>query len=146
MVNSKDFVKRLEKILEYYSLSAAAFAEKVDFNRSTISHLLSGRNKPSLEFVMKLLKEFPEVEMNWLLYGKGTFPSTLEKLDEKVVSKRKIINPEEKPLNLFSEADSIPSFEKNIVKNLIPQNRGGEALIDKIVIFYSDGTFNVYQN
>lgn len=146
MVNSKDFVKRLEKILEYYSMSAAAFAEKVDFNRSTISHLLSGRNKPSLEFVMKLLKEFPEVEMNWLLYGKGIFPSTSDEKDENVFSKRKIINSKEQPLNLFSESDSIPSFEKEITKKSIQQNHGVQAEIDKIVIFYRDGTFNVYQN
>lgn len=78
MINSPDFVKRLEKILEYYQLTATAFAEEIDFNRSTISHLLSGRNKPSLEFVMKLLQKFPEVEMNWLLLGKGNFPSTSE--------------------------------------------------------------------
>ena len=146
MVNSKDFVKRLEKILEYYSMSAAAFAEKVDFNRSTISHLLSGRNKPSLEFVMKLLKEFPEVEMNWLLYGKGNFPSTSDEKDENVISKRKIINSKEQPLNLFSESDSTPSFEKEITKKSIQQNHGVQSEIDKIVIFYRDGTFNVYQN
>lgn len=146
MVNSKHFVKRLEKILEYYSMSATAFAEKVDFNRSTISHLLSGRNKPSLEFVMKLLKEFPEVEMNWLLYGKGSFPSTPESLTEEAIPKRKKTVSEEKELDLFSE--SVPdgrsendmSIKKNVHKN------EGNAEIDKIVIFYRDGTFNVYQN
>ena len=68
MVNTSTFTKRLEKILDYYSLSAAAFAEEIDFNRSTISHLLSGRNKPSLEFVMKLYQKFPEVDMDWLLF------------------------------------------------------------------------------
>ena len=75
MVNSADFTKRLQNILDYYGLSATAFSEKIDFNRSTISHLLSGRNKPSLEFIMKVLQEFPEVELYWLLNGKGTFPT-----------------------------------------------------------------------
>ena len=75
MVNSEEFAKRLEKILDYYGLSATAFSEQIDFNRSTISHLLSGRNKPSLDFVMKVLDEFPEVELFWLLNGKGHFPS-----------------------------------------------------------------------
>ena len=63
MVNSADFAKRLQNILDYYGLSATAFSEKIDFNRSTISHLLSGRNKPSLEFIMKVLQEVPEVEL-----------------------------------------------------------------------------------
>ena len=76
MVNSTEFAKRLQKVLDFYGLSATAFSEKIDFNRSTISHLLSGRNKPSLEFVMKVLNQFPEVGLYWLLNGKGNFPST----------------------------------------------------------------------
>ena len=69
MVNSTDFAKRLEKILDYYGLSATVFSEKIDFNRSTISHLISGRNKPSLEFVMKVVHTFEEVNLYWLLNG-----------------------------------------------------------------------------
>lgn len=146
MVNSKDFVKRLEKILEYYGISATAFAEKMDFNRSTISHLLSGRNKPSLEFVMKLLKEFPEVEMNWLLYGKGSFPSTLENSKEKEEQKLKPSNTSEKSLDLFSTTTS--NDEKKSVSSIksVEQNLDSGKEIDKIVIFYRDGTFKAYQN
>jgi plasmid maintenance system antidote protein VapI len=146
MVNIKDFVKRLEKVLEYYNLSATAFAEKIDFNRSTISHLLSGRNKPSLEFVLKLLKEFPEVEMNWLLFGKGNFPSTSENLTEKVTHKRKQSNISANPVDLFSETN-LPESKEDISPEMkIAQNKNYETEIDKIVIFYNDGSFNVYQN
>src|SRR5699024_12017714 len=74
MINSVTFATRLKTIMEYYDLSASAFSEKIDFNRSTISHILSGRNKPSLEFVMKILEHFPEVTTSWLLYNKGDFP------------------------------------------------------------------------
>jgi predicted transcriptional regulator len=74
MVNTLDFSKRLQRILDYYSVTATAFSEEINFNRSTISHLLSGRNKPSLEFVMKVLQKYPEVELYWLLNGKGDFP------------------------------------------------------------------------
>src|SRR5690554_7191134 len=74
MLNSKDFSKRLDKILDFYGLTASALAEEINFNRSTISHLVSGRNKPSLEFVMKLLQKFPDLEMDWLIFGKGNFP------------------------------------------------------------------------
>ncbi len=146
MVNSKDFVKRLEKILEYYSLTATAFAEKMDFNRSTISHLLSGRNKPSLEFVMKLLKEFPEVEMYWLLIGKGSFPSTSEKLVEKEPSKRIASNIEKKSLDLFSENMQTAKQENSRQSIQNNQKSNNTTEIEKIVIFYKDGSFNVYQN
>ena len=140
MVNSADFVKRLEKLLEYYSLSATAFAEKMDFNRSTISHLLSGRNKPSLEFVMKLLQKFPEVEMNWLLSGKGSFPSiSSENKISPITPKQNPISNREKPLDLFSE-------ENNSVQRQMIQNNKNSVDIEKIVIFYNDGSFIVYQN
>lgn len=140
MVNSSDFVKRLEKILEYYSITATAFAEKMDFNRSTISHLLSGRNKPSLEFVMKLLQKFPEVEMNWLLSGKGSFPAiSSENKNFSVTPKQKIVSTQEKPQDLFSEENI------NIQKDISQVNKNSKE-IERIVIFYRDGSFNVYQN
>ncbi len=139
MVNSKDFVKRLEEILDYYNLTAAAFAEEIAFNRSTISHLLSGRNKPSLEFVMKLLQKFPEVEMNWLLYGKGSFPSTSKNQTTFVSPKQKTVTKAEKTMDLFSEENNAP--EKKTL-----QTNQTSAQIEKIVIFYRDGSFNVYEN
>ena len=74
MVNNASFAKRLQKICDEFELSAAAFAEKVSVGRATISHILSGRNKPSLDFVMKVTTTFPEVDLDWLLYGRGTFP------------------------------------------------------------------------
>ncbi|SRX55826.1 helix-turn-helix transcriptional regulator [Aequorivita sp. CIP111184] len=134
-----DFVKRLEKILDYYNLTAAAFAEEIAFNRSTISHLLSGRNKPSLEFVMKLLQKFPDVEMNWLLFGKGNFPSTSENKTTTVSSKQKMAIETEKPKDLFSE-------ENNIIEKKTAQLNQTTKQIEKIVIFYKDGSFNVYEN
>lgn len=140
MVNGADFVKRLEKILEYYSISATAFAEKMDFNRSTISHLLSGRNKPSLEFVLKLLQKFPEVEMNWLLLGKGSFPViSSENKNISITPKQKLVSTQEKPKDLFSEENI------NIQKDNSQINKSPKE-IERIVIFYRDGSFNVYQN
>ena len=81
MVNSTDFGIRLQKMLDYYNISAAELSNQIKFNRSTISHLLSGRNKPSLDFVMRILQKYPEVELYWLLNGKGSFPSITKNLD-----------------------------------------------------------------
>ena len=72
MLNSEEFIKRLEILFEHYGLSAASFSDKVGIQRSGISHLLSGRNKPSLEFVLKIIATFPEVDLYWLLTGEGT--------------------------------------------------------------------------
>ncbi|MFT4697528.1 MAG: transcriptional regulator with XRE-family HTH domain [Flavobacteriaceae bacterium] len=128
MVNSQDFSKRLQMILDFYSLSATSFSEKVAVNRSTISHLLSGRNKPSLEFVMKILSNFPEVELYWLLNGKGTFPLQVKSENSE---NQNLINEELSNI-------SIPSV------NL--EEKASDSEIDKIVIFYKDGTFKAYKN
>ena len=50
--------------------------------RSSLSHLLSGRNKPSLDFILKIIEEFPEVDLYWILNGKGTFPKSENKIIE----------------------------------------------------------------
>ncbi|MGB5437244.1 MAG: helix-turn-helix transcriptional regulator [Maribacter sp.] len=123
MVNSTDFIKRLEIILRYYDLSAAVFADKINVQRSSISHLLSGRNKPSLEFVLKLVKTFPEVNLYWLLNGKGNFPATKETLPK--------------------ETDPSPSTSSK-GESLVPTASGPGKTIEHIVIFYSDGSFRSY--
>ncbi len=135
MVTTNEFAKRLQKILTYYGLTATAFSEEINFNRSTISHLLSGRNKPSLEFVLKVLKKFPEVELYWLLNGKGEFPAT---------SKKSLPTPaattiSEKP-NLFQQKEIFSEEEK---KQTTPQN---ELQIERIIVFYKNGSFKEYKN
>ena len=76
MVNIDDFIKRLETLLDYYNLNASTFADKIGVQRSSLSHLLSGRNKPSLDFIIKVIDVFPEVDLYWILNGKGTFPKS----------------------------------------------------------------------
>lgn len=141
MLNSKEFSKRLGKILDFYGLTASALAEEIDFNRSTISHLVSGRNKPSLEFVMKLLQKFPEIEMDWLVQGKGTFPSSSTSKAIEVNSK----TPPSPPLT--SPKKSMDSLIETIEKtNSINSTKSNHQKIERIVIFFKDGTFKVYEN
>lgn len=130
MVNTEEFTKRLGKIMEFYDLSAAAFADRIDVGRSSISHLLSGRNKPSLDFVMKIIQAFPEVELYWLLNGKGKFPSGTSAPSTGV------------PQDLFTEVEK--TREKS--PESTPVYQGEKKKIEKIVIFYSDGSFEAYQN
>lgn len=74
MLSSEQFIEKIENILNYYKLSASQFAEKIGVQRSSLSHLLSGRNKPSLDFVIKIVEEFPEVDLYWFLFNQGEFP------------------------------------------------------------------------
>lgn len=154
MVNIEEFIKRLEKILDYYNLNASSFADKIGVQRSSLSHLLSGRNKPSLDFVLKISEVFPEVDLYWILNGKGTFPKGERKLEEKIVAPiEREIMPEtvfekkNSPEDLFSEMESPPIENKKIETSnnssqLQNYNIIGE--VEKIVFFYKDGTFKIY--
>jgi len=127
MLNSEDFSKRLIIIMEYYEISAALLAEKIDVQRSNISHILSGRNKPSLDFVLKILKAFPEVELYWLLNGVGTFPKEVE--------------------NSVVESPPIAITKVDTILNKVsdnPKKNSTDLEIDRIVIFFKDGTFKNY--
>jgi len=76
MVNQEKFAERLKKVMKHHALTASAFATKIDVQPSSISHVLSGRNKPSLDLVLKILDAFPEVDLHWLMNGRGSFPKS----------------------------------------------------------------------
>lgn len=63
--------ERISQIIEYSNLSLSEFADEIDVLRSSISHITSGRNKPSLDFLIKVKNRFPELEWDWLIYGEG---------------------------------------------------------------------------
>jgi len=138
MVNIEQFAKRLNILMNYYEISAALLAEKIEVQRSSISHILSGRNKPSLEFVLKILKAFPEVELYWLLNGVGHFPK-----------QREIQEPAP---TLFSTLKE-PEIKNKVVKSMVNPitneiiNKEHEIVnheIERIVIFYRNGSFKNY--
>lgn len=123
MINNEDFAIRLQEIIDFYGESASSFAEKVGVQRSSISHILSGRNKPSLDFILKILTAYPEIELYWLLNGKGTFPT------------KELPKEESKKIDAPSPIQTQLKFESS-----------NEKAIERIVIFYSDGTFKNFQN
>ena len=126
MINNTEFSERLKRIMEFYQLSASGFADRIQVPRSSISHLLSGRNKPSLDFVMKVIKEFDQVELYWLLNGKGNFPTQVSPASQ-IVSK--------------------PNSKKEATEKL-KKDRFIEDIkstdIERIVIFFKNGTFKEY--
>jgi transcriptional regulator with XRE-family HTH domain len=125
MVNSEKFAKRLQKIMDYHDLSAAAFADSIEVGRSSISHILSGRNKPGLDFVLKITSAYPEVDLYWLLNGKGNFP------------KEKVPGMEVAIPSPTSNTDKLEETGKKA--------HSGKTL-KKIVWFYEDGTFEVFNS
>ena len=70
-MNERD---RIEMIMKSYALTPSQFADKAGVQRASISHILSGRNKPSLEVMLKIYEAFPGLDMQWLMTGKGNAP------------------------------------------------------------------------
>ena len=128
MFDQQEFIARIQKIMNYYSLTASALADQLGVLRSSISHLLSERNKPSLDFVLKIVNKYPESDLYWLLYGKGTFP------------KEEVQNPKE---SIPNEIIFPPSLEE---KSYVKQEVLEEKEIQKIVFFYKDKTFDIFEN
>ncbi len=123
---------RLKTLMEYYQLTPSAFADSLGIPRSSISHLLSGRNKPSLDFVLKLIQEYPEVNLYWLLIGKGEFRSDL------IATATAATDP---PV-LYEEAGDSTS-----TRAIVPDGErkdDPEKELVRVVLFYGDGTFRSY--
>lgn len=133
-------IERILEILKIKNLSPAQFADIIGVQRSSISHLISGRNKPSLEFIQKILKTFPEINTDWMISGKGPLMNQEDKINAE----------ESQPLDLFLTNQVTkekiaeprkPEPEKGQKKKWIDSE--GKK-IEKIVYFFKDNTFREY--
>ena len=136
MFSQQDFIARLQRIMDYYDLNASALADSLGVLRSSISHLLSERNKPSLDFVLKIVDKYPEVDLYWLLYGKGSFPK-----EEKKPTATPL--PTEIP---FPEVNPLDNSEKNIKTISETSVKKEKKQIQKIIFFYEDNSFEIFEN
>ena len=107
----------LQLILKMHNLTPSAFADKLGVQRSNVSHVISGRNKPSLDFLEKIILNFPRVNAHWLLTGQMS------------------TNPEVK--------QETKKVEEDVVKRKVISESNNESIV-KIVEFYQDGTFKEY--
>ncbi|MBN1145061.1 MAG: helix-turn-helix transcriptional regulator [Bacteroidales bacterium] len=135
---------RLIKVLNHLGLTATRLADEIGVQRSGISHILSGRNQPGYDFMVKLLTRFPELSAEWLLLGKGTL---LKDKDKSTADSNKHVNEPSiesvKQQDLFSTAqirDEDPEvyLTKNTQVTIVTS-------IDKVLLLHHDGTFKVYR-
>ena len=118
-------IERIRTVIDHYGLTVSTFADKIGVQRSSISHLLNGRNRPSLDFVLKVVQTYPEVNLYWLLNGKGDFPQKQDTNPAPTTTKDNFI----KDIGSITADDSKQTSRKEAVK---------------IVIFYSDGSFEYF--
>lgn len=135
--------EKIKMLISTLQMTPSQFADEIGVQRSSISHILSGRNKPSLEIIQKIVNSFPEVTYGWLL-GNDAFD-----LNTSIVSSRKanaqLRNYGEQELRSKLTPDEIQnqqfddSSDKTESRLDVKQRR-----IEKILIFYSDNTFSEY--
>lgn len=145
--------QRLQLFLQMEQLTQSQFADRMGIQRSGVTHLLSGRNKPSFEFITRMLQTFPSLNAEWLILGKGkpykNSPSTpAETQPEETL-------PDVAAADLFSEPelpqpvettetisfDRVPQIPVNEVKEPIIKQAHQPKAIKSILILYEDGTY-----
>ena len=142
MENIKD---RLAHILRAKNLTASQFAELMEIQPSNVSHLLNGRNKPSLDFLIKLKEIFPEYSFDWIIMGRK--PITIN-VPNPMISENsdiKFDDEEDKKVIEFDEINENvdePVTEPKKIEVDIPQVIDNKS-IEKIILVYTDKTFDV---
>lgn len=150
-----DFVNRLAFLLEHFDFTASAFADKIGVQRSSLSHLLSGRNKPSLDLILKIKDCFPELNLDWLLQGKGAFsdePNTSKYTSNSVVNQSiQTSDPTTLSQTIATSDTAIQTTDSAKRSKVEPLNSTksvpdiiGDSTVDKVIVFYKDGTFKQY--
>ena len=111
-----ELIDRFKYLMKINKLSASAFADEIGVQRSSVSHILSGRNKPSLEFIQKVINRFPKVSADWLVAGVTNMEGSQPAKDEKA-----------------TKQTNTPAPTSSVDKG-----------IKKIVVFYNDNTFEEF--
>lgn len=171
MMELKD---RITEVIAYSQLTASEFADEIEVQRSSISHIMSGRNKPSLDLLVKIKKRFPELRWDWLIEGEGEMH---EKPQEQAAPEQPV-KPTSLP-ELFSlindEAFGVTESEDKIQSSVSPESdisvqqpaqsqisdsqrleksnthaaeqpvKASERIVKKIVFFYDDGKFESFE-
>lgn len=126
--------ERISKVIEYSGLTPSEFADEIDVQRSSISHVTSGRNKPSLEFIIKIKSRFPEILWDWLVTGEGEMlKSELPEIHETEM-KAPELNEEEKSKptslpDLFTMMNEDEDFGAEESEIESPKEPSGESFI-----------------
>ncbi len=159
---------RIKQIMQNERLTSSAFADKLQLGRAVVSHILNGRNNPSLEVVTRILSQWDNINPDWLLTGTGNMykndpQATADILSQPIQQNGNGSLFQENQPDLFSHSAIIPDnnpqtneYRKEIVveqpkkepenienKTIIYQ-KPSERKITKIIIYYSDNTFETF--
>ena len=138
---------RLQQFLRAENITQAQFADNIGVARASVSHILAGRNKPGFDFLENMSRHYPTLNIGWLITGKGRMYA--------------IQNPEKQadapapqlfPAPAFQSQGPVaaPSEEPATIQTInldkSTQTPNNERSINKILVFYSDNTFEEFKS
>jgi transcriptional regulator with XRE-family HTH domain len=159
--------ERLIQLLDLEQLTPSKFADIIGVQRSSVSHVISERNKPSFDFIQKTLTAFPGLNAEWLILGQGSMyeqmgreatgnlfetptKENLEQIPEDIPDGGRENSPPEESQrdNLLPESTSIPDMaghSEDISTDLDSQETGSPEKVVQVMVFYDDDTFRTFK-
>lgn len=140
--------ERFKRLLEEKQLTATRFAAIIKVNASAMSHILNGRSKPGFDVLDKIAQAFPDVNLNWLISGKGEIFTTSVKKPETPPVQSRLFEEEEKkepvqqPVGRIPPAQTVPATE-TVIPALLASAPASKKL-KRIILFFDDGSFEDY--
>ena len=147
--------ERFKQILRDKAITATHFAEKIHVNASAMSHILNGRSKPGFEILDKISQAFPDINLNWLISGKGIAYNNQESNTSLDAQLNLPIDDQHHNTKPVTEILQYPiddnvditknSREEEIVRTLKDSNLNNSKCIKRIILFFDDETFESYE-
>lgn len=130
---------RIKQYMDYKNISAGELASLLEVQRSNISHILNGRNKPGAAFIEKLLLNFPDLNARWLLTGIGEMVESVPAVEEKEAVKSVQSQHKKKEVEKETATKPIKQIKEDENKTL-----EFNQAVDRVVLLFKDGTFIDY--
>lgn len=121
---------RLLQFINAENLSQSQFADMIGVARASISHILAGRNKPGYDFIESLMTHFPNLNIDWLVTGRGRMYKNSGSLFDNDTDGTVPSSPAPEPVTVFDTVKKVPEGPAKT-----------DSRVSRIVIFYTDGTF-----
>ena len=142
-----DLRERVMMIMEHEGMSSTKFADEIGVQRPKMSHIVSGRNNPSLDILQKILERFTYVSTDWLLFGRGEMKREPVS-SSPVIGAEKAENEAEPELGVKNREETEDKVETKenkptVIERIVYQERPPKA-ISRIMIFYADNTFDTF--
>lgn len=137
---------KIVTLIEALGFSNTKFADTISVSRPTISHIISGRNKPSIDIIQKIMTVYPELGYKWFMDEEDFDPSTLLELSKLQQAGELSKNQQDENTTTKSENMSTKNNQRYSNQNntTIPQQQNStNRRVEKIIMFYTDGTMEV---